>query len=99
MAEIQSVGNKDFVVVKFTAKWCHPCKMIDPEVERLANDMGFYYDRIDIDEECNATIVEAFDIKAVPTFVIFAHGTRTRTVVGADTYNVRVAMEASLKSS
>ena len=99
MAEIPSVCNEDLVVVKFTAEWCDPCKMIDPDVERLTTEMGFYYDRIDIDKECNAAIVETFDIKAVPTFMIYVHGTRTHTVLGADTYKVRIAMEEALKTT
>jgi thioredoxin 1 len=68
----------------FTAEWCHPCKRTRPIVEELNREQttaGFQI--IDVDD--NADLVETFNIKSVPTFILFINGIEKKRVIGSQT--------------
>jgi thioredoxin 1 len=57
-------------VLYFTATWCPPCKAIAPVYEELSKkypDVAF--GKVDVDENSDAAL--DFEVKAVPTFVLF----------------------------
>jgi thiol-disulfide isomerase/thioredoxin len=65
----------------FTADWCPPCKKTRPIVEELNHEQteaGFQI--IDVDD--NFDLVEAFEIKSVPTFIMFDGGIETKRIIG-----------------
>lgn len=69
-------------VYYFTADWCQPCKKTRPIVEDLNRSQttaGFQI--IDVDD--NPELVKNFEIRAVPTFILFDDGIeKTRTTGG-----------------
>ena len=68
----------------FTADWCQPCKRTRPIVEELNHEQtiaGFQI--IDVDD--NADLVKKFDIKSVPTFILFDNKEEIKRVTGAQT--------------
>ena len=97
--EIEKVTKKDFeekvlkekllVVVKFTADWCMPCKMIEPHLKKLAQEydgkIKFY--EIDVEDEENSEIVTKYDITNLPTLLIFKEGKIISSIVGFLNYN------------
>lgn len=63
------------VIVKYSAQWCGPCKMIAPIFEALAADPKYRHTTfisVDIDE--SPDIAEAYDISSMPTFQLFKKG-------------------------
>ncbi len=71
------------VLVDFWAEWCGPCKMFEPTF----NDLAAEYDgrakfgKVNIDE--NQGLAAEFDIRAVPTLLLFKAGDVQEQFVGA----------------
>lgn len=70
-------------VVDFYAAWCGPCRMLSPLLEELALEyegrVDFY--KINVDEEENLSSM--FDIRSIPTLLLFSHDTAMQRVRGA----------------
>ena len=77
------VLNKNLVIVDFYASWCEPCKQMAPILEEVARDGygEFGVVKIDIDE--NKYLSERYDIKSIPTLVLFVKGTEVARRTGA----------------
>jgi thioredoxin 1 len=66
----------------FTADWCGPCKKVRPIVEELITD-GYLFQVIDADSEIE--LVKTFEIKSIPTFILFNEGIEINRFSGAKT--------------
>jgi thioredoxin 1 len=70
-------------VMYFTADWCNPCKKVRPIVEEINRDMIEKIQIIDADLEI--TLVNHFQIKSIPTFIIVEDGHELNRITGAQT--------------
>jgi thioredoxin 1 len=66
----------------FTAEWCNPCKKVRPIVEDMKRE-GFNFQMIDVDYE--KELVKQFEIKSVPTFILFENSKELNRISGAKT--------------
>lgn len=87
---IKKISEKDFIkhvengisVVDFSAKWCGPCKMLEPVVE----EMSEYFDgkaeffKIDVDE--SPRLANQFEIQSIPALVIMRDGKKEDQRIG-----------------
>jgi len=69
-------------VFYFTAEWCGPCKKTRPIVEEMKRE-GFEFQIIDADYE--QLLVKRFEIKSVPTFILFENEKEVARITGAKT--------------
>jgi thioredoxin 1 len=70
------------VVVDFWAQWCAPCRMMAPLIEALAEEFAgrVRVGKLNVDE--NAATSEKYDIRGIPTVMIFKGGQVKEQVVG-----------------
>ena len=75
-------GGSSPVVVDFWAPWCGPCKNIAPILEELAEELGDAVKICKVNVDNNSEIASKYEIRAIPTILIFKDGTVADTVVG-----------------
>lgn len=78
------VVNSDLpVVVDFWAPWCGPCKMMGPNFEKSAKNFPLKVLFTKVNTESEQTLGGRFNIRSIPTLVIFKSGKEVHRVSGA----------------
>ena len=62
------------VLVDFHATWCGPCKTLAPILKAVKSELGEAISIIKIDVDKNAAISSKFQVRGVPTMIIFKEG-------------------------
>ncbi|WP_458207668.1 thioredoxin [Haladaptatus sp. NG-SE-30] len=70
----------DVVLVDFYADWCGPCKMIEPVMERLAQNTDAAVAKVDIDQY--QMLARQNGVQGVPTLGLYADGEPVQRLVG-----------------
>jgi thioredoxin 1 len=71
------------VLVDFWAEWCGPCKMIAPVLEDLAEEYAGKMKICKLDVDQNKQMAEKYNVKGIPTLIIFNKGDAVGKKVGA----------------
>src|SRR3569832_1297006 len=91
--KLQQVTEKDFerevlvseltVLLEFGATWCGPCKVVEPELQALAQDSAGRAKVLTVDIDQSPYLARQLGIKSVPTFLVFHQGRPVTGKAGA----------------
>ena len=62
------------VLVDFYTDWCSPCKTMNPILQDLKTKMGDKLNIIKVNAETNADVTIRFQVRGVPTLILFHKG-------------------------
>ena len=70
-------------LVDFWAAWCGPCKMIAPLLDEISGDYAGKIKVCKMDVDSNPETSVKFNVRGIPTLLIFKNGNIEATKVGA----------------
>jgi thioredoxin 1 len=62
------------VLVDFFATWCGPCKMLAPVLKQVKEELGDKIKIIKIDTDKNQELASKYQVRCVPTMILFQNG-------------------------
>ena len=71
------------VLVDFWAEWCGPCKMLAPILDELSTELAGKLKIAKVDIDQNREIAAEFNIRSIPTLLVFKEGQVKGQMVGA----------------
>ena len=81
--EVVSASASLPVLVDCWAPWCGPCRMIAPVLDQLAAESNGRYKIVKLNVDENPQTSAQFQIRSIPTLLIFKHGKVVDQIVGA----------------
>jgi len=70
------------VLVDFGASWCMPCRMLEPTIEKLAEENQGKLKVCKLNTDENQNIAAQYGIQGIPTLIVFKEGKEVGRTVG-----------------
>ncbi|MEM9001675.1 MAG: thioredoxin [Bacteroidota bacterium] len=68
------IAGEKLVLIDFYATWCGPCKTMGPILKQVKDHVGDAAKIIKIDVDKNQDLVAKYQVRGVPTLLIFKNG-------------------------
>jgi len=84
-ATFDAAANKSAlpVVIDFWAPWCGPCRMVAPELERVARATAGRYLVVKVNTDAVTDVAARFKIRSIPTMAVVHAGRELARTAGA----------------
>ena len=79
---MQSSFGPGVTLIDFTAKWCGPCKQMEPVMATLAKEYAGRVKVVAVDVDDEQLIAQQYNVRSMPTFVLVRDGKEVGRVVG-----------------
>lgn len=70
----EMINSDKPVLVDFYADWCGPCKVMAPKLVELSSKVKGKATVIKIDVDKNQSVANHYQIRSIPTLVLFKNG-------------------------
>ena len=84
----QLLNEHQYVIVKFSAPWCDPCKRIHPIYENYSNTETYTsicFTHVDVNDSIESSeLCEKLKINGIPTFILFKNNVEMTRFSGAN---------------
>jgi len=80
------------VLVDFWAVWCGPCRMVAPEITKVAKEFAGRALVLKVDTEANQDLSARFNVRSIPTIAVFQHGRELNRAAGVRPASAIAAM-------
>ena len=85
------------VLVDFSAEWCTPCRVIEPVIDKLAEEYDGRLAVAKVDIDASPDLAVKYHVRSVPTIMLIAGGDVQQVLVGSrSAQEYRAAIEALL---
>ena len=71
------------VVVDYWAPWCGPCRMVAPELQKVAARQAGRFLVVKVNTEALPDLGQRFNVRSIPTLAVFAQGREVARTAGA----------------
>lgn len=68
------IQSKTPVLIDFYADWCGPCKVLAPILKDVKDELGNVIKVIKIDVDKNQPLAAKYQVRGVPTMILFKNG-------------------------
>ena len=94
------IAQSGVLLVDFSAEWCGPCRRLEPIINELAADFAGLATVATVDVEINPLLTSRYQVRNMPTILIFRDGQLINRQIGLTTKQVLARMiESQLTDS
>lgn len=76
------LNSKTPVLVKFTADWCQPCKVMSETLRDLTPELGSHVYFVEMDIESSPQATNTYGVRGLPTIMLFKNGNPLASMSG-----------------
>jgi len=91
----QLLQSSQPILVDFWAPWCGPCRAMAPAVEAAAEKLTGSVKVYKINVDDNPSVSPRFNLRGIPTLILFEHGREKNRLVGLSSKEQIQALVAS----
>ena len=81
-SDMTEAKNSKVALIDFSSVWCGPCKMLEPVLEDLSEEMAGQIEFFSADVDSNMELAQRYRIMNIPALVVLKDGEQVGMTVG-----------------